>query len=167
MLGNSKGKLFGKVSIIDIIVIVLIVVAVVGAYFRFKGNNVVAVNKTTEFYYTISIKEIRETNKNLLVKSESENTAFRLDNKINSTMGELINVEVSDAVGIIEMPDGSIVKATIPEKYDVKLTLKVKGSKSDSGYFTPEMQEICVGKQYPIANINCSVIGIVEKIWTE
>lgn len=163
MFVNSKGKLFGKVSIIDILVIILIIAAVVGAYFRFKGNNVVAVNETTEYYYTISVKEIRESNKNLLEKSIG--TKFRLDGKINSSMGELIDTEVFDAEKSLELNDGSIINVTVPERFDVKLTFKVNGSKSDSGYYTPEMQEICVGKEYPITNINCMVTGIVEKIW--
>ncbi len=165
MLMNSKGKLFGKVSIVDIIVILLIILAIVGAYFRFNGNNVVAVNKTTEFYYTFSIKEVRETNKNLL--EDSVGTAFRLSGKVSSSMGELVGVEVTDAKKIIALSDGSVVNATVPEKYDVVMTFRVDGLMSESGYFTPEMHEICVGKYYMITNINCLVNGIVEKIWVE
>lgn len=165
MLFNSKGKLFGKVSIIDILVIIVIVVAAVGAYFRFQGNNVVAGNKTSEFYYSISINEIRETNKNYLEKSVG--TDFRLDGKISSSMGTLQNVVVTDATTPIEMADGTIVNAAVPEKYNVKLTFKVSGTEDAFGYYTPELHEICAGKEYSITNLYCSVIGFVDKVWSE
>lgn len=165
MLFNSKGKLFGKISIIDILVLVIVVVAIVGAYFRFQGNNVAAENVTSEFYYTISINEIRESNKNLLEKSIG--TDFRLDGKISSSMGTLQSVEVTDATIPVEKTDGTVVSALVPEKYNVKLTFKVLGTEDSSGYYTPELHEICAGKEYSITNLYCSVIGFADKVWTE
>ncbi|MEE1043230.1 MAG: DUF4330 family protein [Clostridia bacterium] len=163
MLFNSKGKLFGKVSIVDILVIILIVVAIAGAYVRFNGNNVGAVTKTTEFNYMITIREIRETNKNLLL--DSVGTDFRLDGKISSSMGTLTNVEVRDAIAEVEKTDGTIVSAAVPEKYDVVLTLKVNGTETDTGYFTPEMYEVCAGKEITLTNIKCNVTGYIDKVW--
>ena len=96
MILSSKGKFFNKVNIIDILIILVIIVAIIGAYFRFNGKNVVTENETTTFYYSIVIREIREENKNLLVKSQSEQTPFILDGKISSTMGKLVDVKVSD-----------------------------------------------------------------------
>ena len=163
MLFNSKGKLFGKVSIVDIIVVVLIVVAIAGAYVRFSGNTAASVNETSEFYYQITIKEIRETNKDLLL--DSIGTDFRLGGKVNSTMGTLVNAVAGDAVSFIEKTDGAIVSAVVPEKYDVVLTLKVNGSEDDTGYYTPELYEICAGKQVTITNIYCSVFGVIDRVW--
>ena len=163
MLFNSKGKLFGKVSIVDILVVLLIVVAIVGAYVRFNGNNVGAVNQTSEFHYQITIREIRETNKDLLLASVG--TDFRLAGKISSSMGTLVNVDVKDAVCEIEKNDGTIVSASVPEKYDVVLTLKVVGSETETGYYTPEMYEVCAAKEVTLANINCNVTGVIDKVW--
>ena len=165
MLFDSKGKVFGKVSIVDIAVIVLVVLAVVGAYFRFSGNNTSVVSNDSEFYYSITAKGIRETNKNLL--ENSIGTDFRLAGKISSSMGELVDVKVSNAKDIVTKTDGTIILAEVPEKYDVELILKVVGNVNDSGYFTPETHEICAAKKYDITNIYCAVSGIVNKVWTE
>lgn len=163
MLFDSKGKIFGKISIVDLLVIILLVVAIVGAYVRFNGNNVGAVNQTTEFNYMITIREIRETNKNLLV--ESVGTDFRLGGKISSSMGTLTDVEVKESVTEVEKTDGTIVSAKVPEKYDVVLTLKVNGSETDTGYYTPEMYEVCAGKEITLTNIKCNVTGFIDKVW--
>ncbi|MBR0276985.1 MAG: DUF4330 domain-containing protein, partial [Clostridia bacterium] len=84
MLLDSKGKLFGKVSIIDVIVILLVIFAIVGAYFRFHGSNTSVVVNNQDFYYVISINNIRETNKDSVLQSIG--TQFRLSGKISSTM---------------------------------------------------------------------------------
>ena len=165
MLFDSKGKVFGKVSIVDIAVIVLVVLAVVGGYFRFSGNNTSVVSNDAEFYYSITAKGIRETNKNLL--ENSIGTDFRLAGKISSSMGELVGVNVSNAKDVVAKTDGTIVSAEVPEKYDVELILKVVGNVNDSGYYTPETHEICAAKKYDITIIYCSVSGIVNKVWTE
>ena len=165
MLLNSKGKILNKVNIVDILIILLVVVAIIGAYFRFKGSNVVAENESCEFYYSLTVREVRESNKNLL--ENSIDTSFRLDGKISSSMGTLISVESTEATAEIEKTDGSVVSAVVPGKYDVVLTFKVNGYKNDTGYLTPEMQEVCAGKTYSIMNIYSSVEGIVNKIWVK
>ena len=121
----------------------------------------------TPFYYSIVIREIREENKNLLVKSQSEQTPFILDGKISSTMGKLVDIKVSDTEKIVEISDGTLVNTSVPEKYDVTLVLEVNGYESDSGYYTPENFEICAGKKYSIANIYSLVEGVVEEVWVK
>ena len=165
MLFDSKGKVFGKVSIVDIAVVAVILLAIVAGYLRFSGTNTATVSNNTEFYYTITAKNIRETNKNLL--EQSIGTAFRLGGKGNSSMGELIDVESADAEASITKTNGEIVMAQIPEKYDVTLTLKVVGNVNENGYFTPEAHEICAAKEYNITNIYCNLTGFVNKVWTE
>lgn len=165
MLMDSKGKLFGKVSIVDVVVVILILVAVVGAYVRFNGSNSAVVSNDTEFYYKMTVKGIRETNKNML--ENSIGTQFRLAGKVSSSMGELIEVNVANATQIITKNDGTIVNAEIPERYDVTLTFKVVGNVNDKGFFTPETYEICAAKEYNITNIYCTVTGVVDKVWTD
>ncbi len=165
MILNSKGKFFNKINIIDVLIIILVIIALAGAYFRFNGNNIVAENKPSTFKYTITIREIREQNKNLLEESKNAQTPFILDGKISSTMGKLIDIEVNEAVKEVEKTDGTVVNAIVPDKYDVTLTLEVAGYKSDSGYFTPENFEICAGKKYSISNIYCIVEGVVNEVY--
>lgn len=165
MLLNSKGKFFNKVNLIDFLVIVLIIVAIIGAYFRFNGKNVVAEKEKCEFYYSMTVKSVRESNKNIL--EDSIDTSFRLDGKIKSSMGTLIDVEVKDAVTEIDTIDGNVSVTTIPGKYDVVLTFRVNGYKNNTGYLTPEMHEICSGKSYSVTNIYSMISGTVNRVWTE
>ena len=165
MILNSKYKFFNKINIIDVLIIILVIIALAGAYFRFNGNNVVAENEPCTFKYTITIRDIREQNKDLLEEGKNEQTPFILDGKISSTMGKLIDIKVNEAVKEVEKTDGTVVHAIVPDKYDVTLTLEVAGYKSDLGYFTPENFEVCAGKEYSISNIYCLVEGIVNEVY--
>lgn len=167
MILSSKGKFFNKVNIIDVLIILLVLVAIIGAYFRFNGSNVVSENESCVFQYTITIRGVRENNKNLLVKSVDTQTPFSLDGKISSSMGKLVDVKVDNAVVEIEKTDGTVVSTEVPEKYDVTLTLEVNGYKSDKGYFTPENFEICAGKKYSVSNIYCLVGGVVNEVYVK
>lgn len=165
MILSSKGKFFNKVNIIDVLIILLVLFAIIGAYFRFNGSNVVAENKSCVFQYNITVCGIRENNMKLLVESMESQTPFKLDGKISSSMGKLIDVKVDNAVKVVEKTDGTVAVSEIPEKYDVTLTLEVNGYQSEAGYFTPENYEICAGKEYSIANIYCLVEGVVNEVW--
>lgn len=162
MLMDSKGKLFGKISIVDILIVVLIAAAACGAYFRFHGNNSEIVANDAEFYYVIEIKNIRETNKDMLLKSIG--TPFELAGKVQSTMGELVDANAKIAVDYVTKTDGEIVAAEIPERYDVTLKFKVLGRINEFGFFTPEMHEISAGKEYNIKNKYCQVSGFVQQV---
>lgn len=164
MIMDSKGKLFGKISIVDLLVIILILAAIVGGYFRFNGKNSEVVIEDTEFYYSISINKIMSYNKDKLL--ESVGTPFKLDEKVESTMGVLVDATAQPAYDYMTMDDGSVVLAEVPDRYDVLLTFKVNGKVNEFGYYTPEMFEICAGKENTIKNIYCNVIGYIQKVWT-
>lgn len=165
MILDSKGKIFGKVSIVDVVVVLLIAAAVIGAYFRFSGSNAEVVANDEEFFYTIEINNIRAENKDLLLKSVG--TPFKLSGKINSTMGELVDVTVVAAESEMILNDGTVIRAEVPERYDVTLKLKVLGKVNEYGFYTPEMHEISAAKEYEVKNIYCSVTGMVLKVWSE
>lgn len=165
MIFDSKGKIFGKVSIVDAVVVLLILAAVVGAYFRFNGSNAEVVANDEEFFYTIQINNIRAENKDLLLKSIG--TPFKLSGKISSTMGELIDATAVGAESEMIINDGTVIRAAIPERYDVTLQFKVLGKVNEYGFYTPEMHEICAAKDYDIKNIYCSVTGMVLKVWSK
>ena len=164
MILSSKGKFFNKVNIIDVLIILLVIVAIIGAYFRFFVNRVDEENKDCVFQYTFTIRGIRENNVKLLVESANSQTPFILAEKIESPMGKLIDVKVEDAISEVEKTDGTIVSTVVPGKYDVTLTLEVDGYQNKSGYYVSEDIAICAGKQYNISNIYCLVGGMVDEV---
>lgn len=164
MILSSKGKFFSKINIIDILIILFVLVAIFGAYFRFSANNAVSENKPCVFQYTFTVRGIRESNMKLLQKSANSHTTFVPDGKVDSSVGKLMDIKVEDAIMEVEKTDGTIVAAPTPGKYDVTLTLEVEGYSNKTGYYTDDDFGICAGKQYNFSNIYCLVGGIVNEI---
>lgn len=163
MLINSEGKIFGKVSIIDILIVILVITAVIAAYFRLNKTVDNAAVETTEFYYTISVEEIRENSKNKLIKDLGKE--FLLKDNESVVMGTLESYEVFDAKSSITLNDGSVKEVLVPEKYDVNLTFKITGYEKDDGFYTMKLTDLCAGKTYNITSLHCCVLGTIDKIW--
>lgn len=160
---DEKGRLFGKISIVDLAVIAAIVIVTAGVYVRFFGGPTKTVVQSSDFYYTLQVKNIRESNLRGLEKSV--NGRFYLNEKITSEMGTLTAIEPSPATGILEAADGRIVVADVPERYDAVLTFKITGRVNDRGYFTPTLEHISSGITYKIKGKWSAVTGTVLKVW--
>jgi hypothetical protein len=163
MLMDQKGKLFGKVSIVDAIVALAVIIVAVGIYIRFGGEAGKAVAEDVTFSYTMEVKELRQPSVDAL--QDSVGMEFFLNEKKDSDMGTLTNVEVSPAMGIVEKTDGTTQMAEIPEKYDAILTFQMTGRVNDVGYYSPQLQAINVGTTYVIKSKLSTVFGIVTSIW--
>ncbi len=160
---DKNGKIFGKVSIIDVMVILAIIIASAGIYVRFFGGPSKTVVSSSKFYYTLKVENIRESNIDGLKKSINSN--FYLNEKITGEMGRLIKVDVAPAVGFIEKANGEIVSANIPERFDAVLTFEMTGKVNESGYFSPSLEDISAGIEYKIKGKWSSVKGKVLSVW--
>jgi hypothetical protein len=160
---DKNGKLFGKISIVDLAVIAAVVILLAGIYVRFLGGPTKTVVQSSDFYYTLEVKNIRESNLRGLEKSL--NGRFYLNEKITSEMGVLINIESSPAKRFLELTDGRTVDADLPERFDAILTFKLTGRVNDRGYFTPTLNHISSGISYNIKGKYSAVTGKVLKVW--
>lgn len=144
---DKNGKLFSKISIIDIVIILALILCIAGAYVRFSGllgNNTTT---PTEFEYVMKIEQIREKSAEAVMKKG----ALYSNLADNSYMGEIIDVRKEANTHYINMPDGTIVKATAPERYDVYATVRVHGKHTGSALYTDSGKRIEVGSLEYIA----------------
>ena len=162
MILDSKGKLFGKASIIDITIVVIVIIMCVGVYVRMSGTGN-AVTASQEFFYTFKVDNVRQPAADALQKSVGHK--FSLNEKQQSEMGVLVSADVNQAYGIIEKSDGTVVSAEIPDRFDVTLTIKLAGRVNDKGYFSPQLREINSGSAYVIKSKFVTAFGTVQKVW--
>ncbi len=142
MLINKEGKLFGKVSIIDIFALILVVVMALGIYMKFfRTVETTAVeNCTIEYEYKVT--DVRMYSVTALKQSEKI-----FDEKTKEYMGEIVNVEYTPSIQKAELSDGRVVMTEAPDKYDAVVKIRVKGGVNSAGYFTEENKSICAGSK--------------------
>ena len=142
MFIDDKGKLFGKISIVDLFVILVIVVAIVGSVIAFgkvKGGEVLTENKAIlsqdstldKLEVRLRLKEVRSMTKDAIHIGDGVYTK-----DTGKYLGEVIGVETEPAKRIITGNDGRAAEIEVPERMDVIMILEVAGKRTDDGYFT-------------------------------
>ena len=159
MFINKEGKLFGKVSIIDILAVILIVVAAFGVYTRFIAGNEKVEVKYSTIEYGMKVEKVREGSAKAL-----ENGGPLYDAKTKEYMGEIVFAEAKPCFEEQEKTDGTMVLSEVPERYDVYLTVKVDGSSNEAGYYTKENKAICVGSNFVVASKYAETTGEIISV---
>ena len=142
MLINKEGKLFGKVSIIDIFALILIVVMALGIYIKFFRTVDTTSVENCVIEYEFKVSDVRMYSVTALEQSEKI-----YDGKTKEYMGEIINVEYEPSIQKAELADGRVVMTEAPDKYDAVVTIRVNGGVNSAGYFTEENKAIYAGSE--------------------
>lgn len=156
MFINKEGKLFNKFSIIDLFVVLAIAVAVLGIYLRFGTTETRVATETQSIEYTILVEDVR------IGTAEALSHPSPITNSTTKEFaGNIVSAEYTEAAEGKELPDGRIVAMTVPEKYDVKVTVQVDGKANASGFYTPSNQAITVGSTLLFSSKYASTSGTI------
>ena len=156
MIIDNKGKLFGKVSIIDICVVLVIIVGVVGTYITFStlnsgklnDNSKLALNSSAPSVsatVTFEVKGVRAVTKDGI--RVGDEVYYAKDNKF---IGTISKVASKPAQNNYVANDGTFYNAVIPEKYDVEIFVDVTGKNTNTGFHTDSELQILYGKEIEI-----------------
>jgi len=130
MLLDEKGKLFGKISIVDIGVLLLIVALLGGAYYKFfmvdKSHNAA---KYDTLEYKILVRAVRQYTVDAI-----EVGADIYEVKTGASMGKIINKEVLPATEQLTKSDGTMVIAEKPGRFNLLVTIQVPGVETEYGF---------------------------------
>ncbi|HOJ11745.1 MAG TPA: DUF4330 domain-containing protein [Clostridiales bacterium] len=128
MLIDEKGRLFGKVNIVDLIVVAVIVLGVLGVAYKYVKSSSSLFKKTEDlqivFYNEDLPKYVADSIKvGDKVKDSVKNTVF----------GEVASVETDNSVVFAPNDKGELTQTTRPGYVSMKLTVKGKGIYTDTG----------------------------------
>ncbi len=158
---NKEGKLFGKISIIDIVVILAIVVAAFGIYTRFFVGNERVETASSHIEYKMKIQEVRIGSVEALLNYQSP----IYDSTTKEYLGDIVGVEYTDAKKGVETVNGKMRESVIPDRYDVVVTVRVDGKINDSGYYTATNQSIAAGSTFIFTSKAAKTTGRVTEVY--
>jgi hypothetical protein len=138
MLADKKGKLFGRLNIIDFIALVVIILLIAGFSYKFIFSAARGVaNNPDLLQYKVSITDVR----NYSVDALNINDKM-YDAKTDTYMGIITGKEVKPYRDYITKTDGNVVLAEKPQRYEVLLTLEVPGVENNYGYLASGNRDI-------------------------
>ncbi len=159
MFINKEGKMFGKISIIDLVIIFVLIIAGFGIYSRYISPKENIATTMQEIEYTVKIKDVRIGTVEALKKK-----GVIYNDETKDFMGEIIDVKETQAMKNIELYDGTIKNVEVPEKFDVLITVKMDGKVNSSGYYTSGNQTLTVGSKHTFTSKYLKAEGEVTSI---
>ncbi len=164
MIIDEKGRLFGKVSIVDIAVILFVIVVAAVLVWRFVGANetMEKVHEITCSYECI-VDGIRIESVNELKNNIGKDVFDSQGNKI----GKLISVAERPYKSEMVTDRGDVILAEVPEKYSADIVFEGQCKKAHSGYVSGSGYEISIGSKPFLAlrtiDVEAQVLNITEK----
>lgn len=117
---DNKGKLFGKINIVDFFVIVIIIAAIGLTFFKFSlSKHSDAASSDAKAEYTFKITSLRD----FTVKEINVGEKI-YDSETGKCIGTIKDVEVKDAYEYFTKTNGEIVYKKLPERYNIELLVE-------------------------------------------
>lgn len=156
---DKNGKIGGKVSIIDIAVIVLILAAVLGIGVRFMSSATTAAKSDVALKYVVKVSAVRGFTVDALKKGE-----LLTDKKSEKELGKITDVQEDAAKIQSTTADGKIKWAELPDKYNCMVTVEAQGRESDNVYILDDTTEIAVGREVELITKYVKTTGEIVKV---
>lgn len=124
---DEKGRLFGKINVFDLLVIVLLVALIGGVGYKYAiVDNTIIVNDS-EIGVKLWVEDVRQVTVDVINVGD-----IIREYDSNQIFGEVVDKQVTQHYEPVETADGRIVNAPVEGKYDVYLTLKSRGIVTDN-----------------------------------
>ena len=157
---DKNGRLFGKISFIDILVVIIVIVLAFAVYARFFTKTTTAVAAINDsFEVQICVYGVRQLTADAFQVGddvyESENDTY---------IGTITAIEVSDAYGEYATLSGEYVVAPIEGRKDVVLTLSSEGLVSAGRYYASRTYELGANASLTFETKYCCTTGYIWSV---
>ncbi len=171
MIMDKKGKLFGKVSIVDIIVLLIIFIGIVGLLFtksRIESKKYMAdgsgmmVGQTAQYdkmIIKLKVSNVRDITRDAIVIGDEVYTATG-----DTLLGKITDVYSEPATVNVDAKDGKMYTAEVPERYDVTIVVEGSGRKLTDGYYVDSNTRLYYGKSIEIKTTTIQTVPQVTEI---
>ena len=155
---DERGRLFGVINIIDVIVIILAVVLVCGVYVKFSKNERTAAGSSSleKVTYQMEIKTVRE---GLCGDLKEGDKVWNQESGVE--LGTITGVSVTPAELPKSLADGTYVSGSVQDRYDVVLTIEGDCQILNGRYFIQKSDEISINQEKKIQTKYCETTGTV------
>ena len=158
---DENGRLFGRISIIDVLVILVIAVLAVAFGTKKAAPAIMtAVAPMDDVTYELYVENMPDGRLQALREGDPV-----YDGDTRSPIGTIEKIEVEDCVITMQKADGTYVKAEIPERNNVRLTVAAQAKLNDHGMtYINRVSPISVGWSLNIYTPGTRFSGAVLKI---
>ncbi len=142
---DEKGRLFGKLSIVDLFVILLVLACIGAVGLKLRASKTVSGGDRT-ITYAVRIENIRDVS----VEAINSKKDGLIDIEKKKELGSIESVEATPARVLVQTNDGKFKFAEYDNRYDAVITIKTSGTETEDGYYASSGRQISVGESIGI-----------------
>jgi hypothetical protein len=143
MIIDQKGKLFGKISIVDILIIVIIIAAASGVYYKFHQSGATGIMTKTD---KVEVSFFMEDAPDYAVNAVKEGDLVK-DRQQNVVIGKVTSVTPGPDIVFYADSEGIVHSTSKPGYASIAITVEAQATYSDTG-FTINGSEYYINKQF-------------------
>ena len=171
MIIDNKGKLFGKINVVDIAVILVVVIAIVGVVLTktkldhskiLSDDSNMLIKSSAELdklEIALEVKEVRDITRDAIIVGDD---VYQVAN--DKFLGTVARVESKPAMRDVKGDDGTIYVAEVPERYDVTIFVETEGKKKEDGFYTESNVQLLYGREMEIKTSTVQTMPTVAGI---
>lgn len=171
MIIDEKGKLFGKISVIDLCAILIVIVGIIGIFAtksKMDGGKIISDSsqmliststKMDKLEIKLKVKGVRSMTRDAFVVGD--------DVYLTSTyelLGTVTRVESEPAMRNIVGDKGVVYSTIMPDRYDITIYLEADGKKTEEGYFTKTNFQLLYGRELEIVTSTVQTYPVIEDV---
>jgi hypothetical protein len=157
---DEKGRLFGFISVIDVIVLVAVIILGFAVFTRLGDqSNPLITENTVPVTYTIKFQSVRYTVMDLMRPGD-----FLYAAETGAFVGTIVDVSAAEAEVMEWILDGTYVVASSQDRYDVTVTVEVPSTYSNGRYYADRVFELNANSEHRFNTKYVTLLGYIATI---
>jgi len=157
---DKNGKLFGKISIVDLLVVLVVLVVAAGTVYRFASPATNFDDDGVTVDFVIRIEGVRT-----FTLPYYQGGLRVYDRQMGQFIGVIHDFHTATHYRSQVLHDGSVIFAPLPDNFtNVYLTIRASGRETDGAIFVEGTYEVAVNSVRNIRTRYISVQGIIHSI---
>ncbi len=158
---DERGLLFGRISVVDILAVLVVLLLGVMVYTRFFSGGEADISDTgsVRVEYEMRISGVRQFTVDAIKPGDA---VYESEN--GTALGTVTDVRTESAVKKVETADGRVVLAENPGYYDIWLTLSADCSESGGRYYIGGTFELLPNAECTIRTLYAATTGRIVSV---
>ncbi len=140
---DEKGRLFGKLSVLDLLIVIIAAGMILAFLFKQVSGNVRQIITADDtFYVTVAGTKLREFSVNAIAEGD---IMFRQHDR--EPLGKVVKLTTEPATDYMLKTDGTALAAPMEGRFTAYVTLECVGSITDTGHYIGGTTHIAEGNE--------------------
>lgn len=157
---DEKGRLFGRISVIDLLILLAVAGLGLGYVYRQTSRDlqqIVSADKT--FYVTVVSAQLREFNLDAVAEGDIFHKQYE-----RQPLGSVVKVEAVQSRDVLTKSNGTALLAPVEGRYDLYVTLECTGSMTAVGYYINGNVQVSDGAKITVLSNRLMLDGEVYAV---